>query len=227
MVSPKKILFGLLSLLGLSVICVAIYYNPDRAWIVVRLFTDAEYLIEFTTKYEPYTLIFLLLLQILQIIFAFIPGEPIGVAYGSIYGVYWGSLFGIIGTTLGTIVPIAISKMYGRPVVKRMIGKEKIDKYDEITESTGVKPFIVLIIIPIVPDDVISYLAGLSDIDSKKLIVWISLARSVGIVALTVFGDSLIRSDWSTITVLTIITIVISIVLIWRYDGVIGDNSES
>lgn len=227
MVSGKRIVIGMLSLSGLGAVCLAIYYNPDRAWTIARLFTDADYLIEFTTQYEPYTLIILLLLQILQIIFAFIPGEPIGVAYGSIYGIYWGSLFGIIGTTLGTVVPILVSKKYGRPIVQKMIGEENLKKYDSVTDSTGIKPFIILIIIPIVPDDAISYLAGLTDISSRKLIVGISLARSVGVVALTIFGDSLIQSNWSSIIVLILVTIIVSAVLIWRYGDMMEEDSDT
>lgn len=224
MSSKKSKIVGVMVILLFSVSFLFFLYNPDKAWDILRLFTDTEYLIEYARQYEPYTVIVLLALQIFQIIVAVIPGEPIGIAYGSIYGIYWGSLIGIIGTTLGTVVPVLISKRYGRKAAERMIGEENMEKYDGVTDASGMKPFIILILLPVVPDDAISYIAGLSDIDTKRLIIGISLARSVGIIFLALFGESLVQSDWRMTAILTIATIVVSLLLIWKYGDIVDDE---
>lgn len=218
-----------LKLIGVTATLAAltvISYHTGHLEILIRLFTDPEYLQAAIEPYERLGVFILLGLQILQIIFAPIPGQAIGVTYGLMYGVYWGTFFGMIGTTIGTIVPILISKKYGKPVVKSMIGEEKLKKYEKITESTDVYPFVILIILPVIPDDAIAYLAGLSSISTRRLIIWLAIARFPGMLALTWFGEGLATANYSLMAIITVAVTLVSLWVIWKRNWILEELSD-
>jgi len=195
--------------------------------ILIQLFTSPDYLEQTIEPYESYGVFILLGLQILQIVFAPIPGQAIGVTYGVMYGVYWGTFFGMIGTTIGTIIPILISKRYGKPIVKSMIGEQKFEKYEELTKSTDVYPFVILIILPVIPDDAIAYLAGLSSISTRRLIIWLAVARFPGMLALTWFGEGLATANYFLMLVLTVLITIVSMWVVWKRKWILEKLSEN
>jgi uncharacterized membrane protein YdjX (TVP38/TMEM64 family) len=74
-------------------------------------------------------------LQIMQIIVAFIPGEPLQLAGGYLYGTFNGFLLSTIGIMAGSIIAFIISRKFGYPVVSRLVKKEKLKNYRKKIES--------------------------------------------------------------------------------------------
>lgn len=218
------LIIGVFIIIGILLL---LTYYQEQSQFFIQLFFDPELLEEYSSQYGRFAVFILLGLQIFQIVFAIIPGQAIGVAYGGIYGVYWGTLFGMIGTTIGTIIPILISKRYGRPVVQKFIGKNKMNKYDGITNTTGVYPYVILIFLPVIPDDAICYLAGLSKIKTIKLIIALSLARFPGMISLTLFGNSVAEAQWTLVIGLTIFIIIVSLLVIWKHNYIIDSLSNN
>lgn len=193
---------------------------------LIRLFGDPEYIREIAEPYGVFGVFILLGLQLLNIIFAPIPGQGIGIAYGLMYGVFWGTLFGMIGTTIGTAIAVLVSKWYGRPAVKTLIGEERFRRYESITESVDVYPFVILIILPVIPDDAIAYLAGLSAVKTRRLIIWLAAARFPGMLALTWFGDGLATADYVLMGGIVVVVTVVSIWVIWKRNWIIDTLSQ-
>lgn len=201
-------------------------YESGYLEVLVRLFGDPEYIQQTVEPYHELGVLMLLALQILNIVFAPIPGQAIGVAYGLVYGVWWGTLFGMIGTTMGTIIAILVAKRYGQPVVVRVIGEERFQKYNKIIESTDVWPFVILIVLPVIPDDAIAYLAGLTTIRTRRLIIWLAIARFPGMLSLTWFGEGVATADYYLLGGLTLVITLVSLWVIWRREWIIQTLSE-
>lgn len=196
---------------------------------LLRLFSDPEYIQTLVEPYGAFGVFVLLALQLLNIIVAPIPGQGIGVAYGLLYGVLWGTVFGMIGTTIGTIVAVLISKRYGRPAVEAVVSEEQFQRYETITESVDVYPYVILIILPVIPDDAIAYLAGLSTIRTRRLIIWLSVARFPGMLALTWFGDGIATANYLVIGGLLVVVTIVSVWVVWKRTWIINtlSNGES
>ena len=193
---------------------------------IYQLFGDVEYIQSLVEGRGVYGLFMLLALQLVILVIAPIPGHAIGVAYGLIYGVYWGTLFGLIGTTIGTIIAVLISKKYGKPLVESVVGEEKMDKYEDVTDSTDIYPFVILIIFPLIPGDIIPYLAGLTNIKTKRIIIWLSIARIPGLVSLTWFGESLATANYTIMLLLVAIIILVSALAYWKKQKIINSLTE-
>ena len=100
-----------------------------------------------------------------------IPSEVVLLAAGMIWGWFLGGIMGIIGSMAAASLCYYISKRGGRPLAEKFVGKETIDIADEFIQKHGIKAIIITRFIPFIPFDVISYTAGLVDMDVKKYLI--------------------------------------------------------
>lgn len=200
-------------------------FESELRWFI-QLFFNPEELRALVDSYEPFGFVILFVLQISQVILAPLPGQVVGAAFGSIYGPILGFLFGWLGNVVATVIVLYIAKRFGRPAVEKLAGEESVQKYQEFIGSADVFPFVVLVVLPGVPDDVVCYVAGLSNINFTRLLVAISVARAPGLLVLSVFGDSLVQSDWKIVGAILVFVVVFTVVVGWKYDEITNYLSE-
>lgn len=198
---PLKIFFGSLTLV------VAAYFLTQPYH---RLLYDVEALRSFIQSFGALAPAVLILTQISQVLIAPIPGPAVGAAAGYTFGVFWGTVYGFIGLAIGSAIAILLAKKYGRPLVEELISDEKMKKFDHLTEEHGFLPFLLLFLLPGFPDDAICFIAGLTEIDTRKLIVMASLGRIPGLLSLTVFGNSLALGQIKILVLTGIIVLAVS-----------------
>jgi len=97
-----------------------------------------------------------------------LPSEVVLLATGMIWGWFWGGLMGVIGSMAAGILCYYVSRRGGRPLAEKFVGEKAIDIADDFIRKHGTKAIIITRFIPFIPFDVISYTAGLVDIDIKK-----------------------------------------------------------
>jgi uncharacterized membrane protein YdjX (TVP38/TMEM64 family) len=216
----RKVKFGFVSLfLITTIVILALVFNSELKQLI-SLFTSPEKLRSTVDSYEPYGFLVLFILQISQVILAPLPGQVVTVAFGSIYGPYWGFILSLLGNFIATIMVIYIAKKFGRPAVKKLAGEKAIEKYEEYAGSSDVFPFIILVFMPGMSDDVVSYAAGLTSINSLRLITAISLARIPGLLVLAVFGDSLVKSQWNVLGVILFFVLIFGFFIAVKYQEI-------
>lgn len=175
-----------------------------------QLLYDVEALRNFIEGFGVFGPLVLIALQIAQVIIAPIPGPVVGAAAGYAFGVFWGTVWGFIGLTIGSTLAIVLAKLYGRPFVEDVIADETLDKFDYLADEHGFLPFFLLFLLPGFPDDAICFIAGLTDIDTKKLILMASFGRIPGLVSLTVFGNSLAVGNMTVMIITGLAVIAVS-----------------
>jgi len=179
-------------LLVIALVAVAGYFFA-RPYLGILF--DVEQMRNFIEGFGIWGPLVLILLQAGQVIIAPIPGPVTGAAAGYAFGVFWGTIYGFIGLAIGSTAAILGAKIYGRPFVEDVIADETMDKFDYLADEHGFLPFFLLFLLPGFPDDAICFLAGLTDIDTEKLILMASFGRVPGLLSLTVFGNSLALGD--------------------------------
>ena len=153
--------------------------------------------------------------QIAQVILAPIPPVT-AIAAGTLYGPFLGAFISLIGATIGSVLAIYLSDRYGRPLVERFVSDENMNKFDELTQKTGYLPFIILFVLPGFPDDALCFIAGLTNLNWKKLAFIASIGRLPGILMLTTTGYSIAEANTLLFVVATVSVIVISTISV-RY----------
>lgn len=103
-------------------------------------------------------------LMVLQALAAPLPAFVITFANAWVFGWVWGAVYSWTGAMIGASICFWIAKVYGRPVVKKMVGKKSLEMSDDFFAQYGRYSVIIARLIPVVPFDIISYAAGLTTI---------------------------------------------------------------
>lgn len=106
--------------------------------------------------------------------------EAITVIAGSaVLGPLAASILSLTGTTLGIIVMFYAARFGGEPLIRKIVEKEKIERYHYYVRKNETLILILLFIFPLLPDEVICIGAGLSGISASKLIPIAFLSKVV------------------------------------------------
>lgn len=97
--------------------------------------------------------------------------EPLTITAGAtIFGALEGFVLGFSGTVLGIIIIFFVARLGKNNLIKKIVKKEALEKYEKLVEKNETIILILLYILPILPDEVISIGAGLSIIKFSKFI---------------------------------------------------------
>jgi uncharacterized membrane protein YdjX (TVP38/TMEM64 family) len=135
----------------------------------------------------------MILLEALQVIIAPVPPVTM-VASGYTFGFLHGSVYSFIGMTLGSATVILFSRKYGKPAVDSLISDAHMERFHHLTEGHGYFVLGALFVAPGFPHDILCYVAGLTDLEFRKLIAAVSLSRIPVLLGLVLAGDSIASS---------------------------------
>lgn len=140
-------------------------------------------------SFHPYDDLVFILLQILQVVFAPIPGEVTGLIGGYLYGPLLGTIYSTIGLTIGSWLAFLLARVFGLPFVERTVKPEIIRRYDYVMEHQGALISFVLFLIPGFPKDYLCYIMGLSHMTTKTFLIVSTIGRLFGTILLSVCGS--------------------------------------
>ena len=155
----------------------------------------------------------LIILQILQVIITPISHYSIGVLGGFLFGPYLGGLYNWIGRTIGHTIAFFIARFAGRRIAEKFISPDTLSKYDKWVSDKSLVLFL-LYFLPIFPDDELSYLAGLSKMETKRFIVANLLGHIGGSFSLAYVGAGINTKD-PLFLIMIAVTFIIFIVFWW------------
>lgn len=149
----------------------------------------------------PFVLIILL---VLQVFLAFIPGQALMIACGYIYGFGAGFLISWFGLFAGGQAAFFLARYYGRPFAERWISADVLSKWDKAANGQGIGFYALSLILPIFPNDAMCYVAGLGKIQSRRFSIANSLGRGLACLftsAAGAFGSQLSWQGWVIIAI--------------------------
>ena len=134
----------------------------------------------------------LLLLQILQVFVALIPGELVESAAGYAFGPLTGTLLCYAGVAIASGLVFALTRRFGIKLVEVFISRKKINELRFINTDRKRNLFIFLVFfIPGTPKDLLTYFVGLTDIKFSIFLIISLIARIPSVVSST-FGGHLL-----------------------------------
>jgi len=163
----------------------------------------------FLQSLGPYSPAVFVLLQILQVVAAPIPGELTGVVGGYVYGDTIGFILSSIGLTIGSWVAFELASILGRPFVERFVNQEVLHKFDFLTTNTGTLICFFLFLIPGFPKDYLCFLLGLSRMRLRTFLVVSIIGRMPGTYMLTIQGAKFREQDYLQFAIVTVTSAVI------------------
>lgn len=204
-----------LAVVVIIAICAYIIWDIVAGGPLTELFRNREELIDFVQKLGPLGPIAYMGLQILQTVIAPIPGNVVGAIGGLLFG-WWGVLWTSIGATIGAAFVFWISRRFGRTLVEKIVKKEHLDKFDFIVSKRASSILFLIFLIPGLPDDIICYIAGLTDVPLKNLIIIFAIGRLPAVVGNNLIGTGIGGGDMGL--VISLVTIgAIMVAVVYKY----------
>ena len=190
----KRIFLSLLSFIGLFIsLYLVIKYRSE-----LRLLYSSPYALRaYMEGWGVYGPLLFMGLQILQVIVFIIPGEVTQFAGGYFFGFWHGLFYSLVGITLGSTFNFFVARALGKPIILRIFGKERVERFVQLMESSQAKGVVlVLFIFPGFPKDFLSYVVGLTRYGFPYFLLVSTLGRLPGLLVSSYLGDAAALQAW-------------------------------
>src|SRR4030066_1561363 len=165
------------------VIFIAYQYN-SQLWIqLVNLYDflhDRHELKGFISSFGPYSPIAYVLLQVMQVVIAPIPGGAIEFLGGYLFGAKAGFLYSMIGLLLGSWLAFSLARIFEKVAVEKFVSEQTRNKFDYLVEHQGAILSFILFLIPGFPKDALCYILGLSPMHFGIFLIISTIGRIPG-----------------------------------------------
>lgn len=181
------------------------------------IYSSSDKLSRFLQSLGPYSPAVFVLLQVLQVIAAPIPGELTGVAGGYVYGETFGFILSSVGLTIGSWVAFELASILGRPFVERFVSQEVLHKFDFLTTNTGATICFLMFLIPGFPKDYLCYLLGLSRMKLSTFLIVSIIGRIPGTYLLTMQGAKFRNEEYYAVIAFAVVsTLIVLVAYLYR-----------
>jgi len=147
--------------------------------------------------------------QVLQVIFAPVPGEFSGFVGGYLFGTALGFIYSSIGLATGSMINFWIGRVLGYQFVRRVIPKTKLEKFDAFISHQGVIFLLALFIFPGFPKDYLCLFLGVTALPFKIFILLAGFGRMPGTLILSLQGEFLFAQNYGVFAGMGLICLLI------------------
>ncbi len=175
-----------------------------------QLFSNRSALETFLEQAGPWAPVGFVILNVLQIIIAPLPGNIIGVAGGYVFGFAMGFLLNLISMVIGSLSVFQLSKRFGKPLVDRFVGHKTSSFLGKLSTKKGIRGIALVFLLPFVPDDALCFVAGLTPMSTRTFLFLILGFRTPGLLVSTLTGAGLINltpAGWTAVAALALIAL--------------------
>jgi uncharacterized membrane protein YdjX (TVP38/TMEM64 family) len=161
-----------------------------------RLFSDREKIRLLISSFGTSAPPVFILVQILQVIFAPVPGEATGFIGGYLFGTLPGFIYSSIGLAVGSWLNFVIGRFVGKRYVRKWIPAQQFQKIDRLVKRQGVIVLFILFLFPGFPKDYLCLALGVSTLPMKIFILLAGIGRMPGTFALSLQGEFLYEQNY-------------------------------
>lgn len=187
MTEKHKKSIAILAIVIFVLFCAAVGYFIGVP--MVRLAEDPAQFQSMVDSYGIWGRLIFVGMVVLQVVVAFIPGEPIELAAGYAFGFLEGSLLTMAGFVIGSWLVFVLVRKFGVKLVEVFFPPEKILEFSFLKNPKKTKTIaFLLMLIPGTPKDFLSYFAGLTQLTVKQWLLIVIVGRLPSLITSTATG---------------------------------------
>ncbi len=155
---------------------------------VIAEITDIDNFKKIIKQSGAFGIVVFFLLTLLQVVVLPIPAAVTVLLGVVIYGPWVSFIVSVFGTVIGSFICFWLGRLLGKSVVAWIVGEEKTEKYAQILGEKGKIFFVLMMIFPFFPDDLICMAAGLTKMSFKFFVISVTISRGISVAILSFFG---------------------------------------
>lgn len=199
-----KLALLLFILIGLPLYIYFFHYD------IIQQFSTMEAVEAFFEEYKTQSIFVYIGMQIIQIIICVIPGQWLQFAAGYMYGFWLGYLWSLVGALLGTVITYYLAKILGHDAMHLFFGEDKVrDLLKKFNSKKAVIIVFLFYLIPGVPKDLCSYIAGVSEMKLKAFLIVSLIGRTPGMMGSLLIGQQVEVGGYTTAIIIGALAIIL------------------
>jgi uncharacterized membrane protein YdjX (TVP38/TMEM64 family) len=230
-----KLVNAIIILLGAyaTLASIGVFYKPLSPESLLRK-ENTDAVAHYVLSYGRWAPIFFVALQICQVVALPIPGQLVGIVAGYIFGWKFGVIYTMLGLAFGMIIVFTLSRRLGRGFVEKLNGPEAMRDLEVLfssrdnqagfyhrsahtLRSNALLTFFLFMLLPGLPDNLACFVAGLTRIPIRYLLVAALVGRFPAALTLSLFGDGWSKAESSTtLLALAGAALVLTVVFLWK-----------
>ena len=185
---------------------IIIYQYNSRLWNQIvklyDLFQDRQQLKGIIRSYGAYSPLAYILLQIIQVVIAPIPGGAIEWLGGFLFGVKAGFIYSMIGLILGSWLAFSLARIFEKVAVEKFVPEKTRKRFDYLVEHQGAILSFILFLIPGFPKDALCYILGLTPMHLGIFLIISTIGRIPGTLMACLQGGKAFEHQYKTFLIL-------------------------
>lgn len=175
--------------IGLSILLLALaWFNRDSIISFVRFASDRQAVIDYMESLGAVGPLVLMGLIAAPVLIPSIPPEPPMIAGAYIYGFHWALLINWLGSVAASLLVFYLTRSAGKPFARWLKSIETLGKWIAKAEEKGAIFYMLAFINPLVPSDIMTYVAGLTTIPGMRFFWATLIGRLPMVLLLTLVG---------------------------------------
>lgn len=192
------------------------------AYILLRtgfleIIRDEKSFEEYLERSGSWMSVLFITLQFLQVVILPIPSFVTVAAGTALFGPFLNIVYSLIGIVLGSLVAFLIGRYAGYRAVAWLVGKDTLDKWLKKVKGKDKLLLSAMFLLPVFPDDVLCFVAGLSSMSLPFFLAVIVISRILAIVT-TSYSVSLIPfNTWWGILIWIVFFALVAVLFVFLY----------
>ena len=168
----------------------ALLLAPLLWWLsepVADLMVQAEELRSWILTFGPLSPLVYIGVFSLQILVAPLPGQFLGIMGGYLFGAFLGLLYSLVGLVVGAGLAIGLARRFGRPLLERFFDPAQLTVWEKKMRMRSGFTWWLLFLFPV--PDLVFYVAGLSSMSLRTLLIAAVAGRGLGLFFANTLGQ--------------------------------------
>lgn len=183
-----------------------VYQYNSSIWAqvikVYHLYQDHQEFKKVISSFGAYAPLAYILLQVLQVVIAPIPGGAIEFLGGVLFGVKAGFIYSMIGLLIGSWIAFSLARIFEKIAVEKFVSEQTRKKFDYLVEHEGVILSFILFLLPGFPKDALCYILGLTPMHLGIFLIISTIGRIPGTLIATLQGAKAFDHQYYTFGIL-------------------------
>lgn len=188
----RRVLIGLVAAAAITALLCWEYLPGLLAWLA-----DARAVRAFVSDHAFVSRLAMLGINIVQVLLAFLPGEPVELASGYAFGFWEGTALCLFASGLATSAIYWATRHWGWKLVGLFFDRSLLDRFSWLKSAKRLELIMFIVfLIPGTPKDFLTYFAGLTNMRFLPVVLIVTFGRIPSIVTSTIAASAVGSGNW-------------------------------
>lgn len=188
----RRVLIGLVAAASITALLCWQYLPGLLAWLA-----DARAVRAFVSDHAFVSRLAMLGINIVQVLLAFLPGEPVELASGYAFGFWEGTALCLVASGLATSMIYWATRRWGWKLVGLFFDRSLFDRFSWLKSAKRLELIMLIVfLIPGTPKDFLTYFAGLTNMRFLPVVLIATFGRIPSIVTSTIAASAVGSGNW-------------------------------